>query len=101
MVRMEAGSLSEEDMLRRSLFCVLLSIAAVAVVLGLPHQGTAKTLYRWVQLGPDGPSARAITDDGSCPTLMVDGMALPMTTRSDPKQALANVPPAQFAVRSC
>ncbi|HKF72369.1 MAG TPA: metallophosphoesterase [Stellaceae bacterium] len=88
-------------MLRRFLFCVLLSIAAVAVVLGLPHQGMAKTLYRWVQLGPEGPSARAITDDDSCPALMVDGVALPMMDRADPKQVLANVPPAQFAVRSC
>src|SRR5262249_51857663 len=39
--------------------------------------------------------------DDPCPARRVAGVELPMTPRSDPKQALANVPPAQFAVRSC
>ena len=80
----------------------LLTIAAaILFALARPDCVEAKTLHQWVQLGPDGASARAITDDAACPTLVVDGTSLPMATRADPKQVFKNVPAAVFAVRSC
>ncbi|MBI1778377.1 MAG: metallophosphoesterase [Proteobacteria bacterium] len=75
--------------------------AAIAAGPGWLGGAQAKTLYQWVQLGPDGASARAITDDAACPRLMVDGKALAMATRAEPKQAFRNVPAAVFGVRSC
>src|SRR5215469_2621401 len=78
-----------------------------AAVLGflLAFPAGARTLYQWVQLGPDGASARAITDDATCPTVTVDGADLPMAVRSDPSQpfkgATAELPKATFPVRAC
>jgi hypothetical protein len=62
----------------------------------------AATLAAWVQLGPGKEiTARAITDTPSCPTLQVDGVPLPMRTRSHPATVLGNVPSATFPVRGC
>jgi hypothetical protein len=62
----------------------------------------AATLAAWIQLGPRGElSARAITDDSTCPTLQMDGAPLPMKVRSDPDAAFANVNKAAFPVRGC
>jgi hypothetical protein len=61
----------------------------------------AKILAQWVELGPDGNSSvRAISDD-ACPAVTFDGVAVPMSVRSDPAQKLDNVKPAQFPVRGC
>jgi calcineurin-like phosphoesterase family protein len=61
----------------------------------------AKILAQWVQLGPDGSSSvRAIADD-ACPSVIFDGIAVPMRVRSDPAQKFGGVKPAQFPVLGC
>ncbi len=61
----------------------------------------AKILAQWVQLGPDGSSSvRAIADD-ACPSVIFDGIAVPMRVRSDPAQKFGGVKPAQFLVLGC
>jgi predicted phosphodiesterase len=47
----------------------------------------------WVQLGGgDEISARAIVEDGGCPTLTADGAPLAMSVRSGPANTMDNVP---------
>jgi Calcineurin-like phosphoesterase len=59
-------------------------------------------LAAWVQLGPGKEiSARAITNDFTCPTLQVNGAPVAMRTRSDPAALLGNTPSATFPVRGC
>ena len=78
-----------------------LIFAAAALLAALP-QAQAKILAQWVELGPDGTaSVRAITDDAACPAVIFDGVAVPMTTRSEPGQNFGNVKPASFPVRGC
>ena len=65
------------------------------------QQAQSNILAQWVQLGPDGTStARAITDD-ACPSVSFDGIAVPMSVRSEPAQKFGNAPTAQFTVRGC
>jgi hypothetical protein len=81
----------------------LLALAGIAAAVGFPIAGVeAKVLAQWVQLGPNGAaSARAITDEATCPALTFDGAAVVMTTRSAPGQAFGNVKQANFPVRGC
>lgn len=82
-------------------FALRTVIFTAALLTALP-QAQAKILAQWVELGPDGSSsARAITDDAACPSVIFDGVATPMATRSAPDQKIGNVKPAQFAVRGC
>ena len=61
----------------------------------------AKILGQWVQLGADGSSSvRAIVDD-ACPSVVFDGIAVPMIVRSEPAQKFGGVKPAQFPVLGC
>src|SRR4249920_193316 len=78
------------------------SYAVLLLCIALRSEAAAATLAAWVQLGPNGAvSARAVTDDSSCPTLRGDGVALTMTVRAPPDAVLGNVPPAVFDVRTC
>src|ERR1051326_7990108 len=74
-------------------------------LLATPGAASARTLHQWVQLGPNGAGARAITDGTDCPTLTVDGPDRPMAPRSDASQELhgssAALPKASFPVRGC
>jgi hypothetical protein len=83
----------------------LLSLVTAAAIAGFVFSSAAaqaKILAQWVQLGPDGTvSARAITDEAACPTVMFDGTAVAMVTRSAPEQAFGNVKQATFSVRGC
>jgi hypothetical protein len=73
----------------------------VASTLFAVARAEAKILAQWVELGPDGNSSvRAISDD-VCPAVTFDGVAVPMSVRSDPAQKLDNVKPAQFPMRGC
>jgi Calcineurin-like phosphoesterase len=78
---------------------------ALLVLLASSGGAHARTLYQWVQLGPGGASARAITDDDTCPTVTVDGADRPMATRSDPGQTFRGspgaLPVATFTARGC
>jgi hypothetical protein len=77
-------------------------IFGMAVLLTPLPRAQAEILAQWVELGPDGSSsARAITDDAACPSVVFDGVAAPMTTRSEPEQKFDNVKQASFHVRGC
>lgn len=68
--------------LRTALVLVALARAASATDPG------ALVLGRWVVLGPGGVvSARAVTTATTCPPLVVDGVARPMTQRAAPSSA--------------
>jgi predicted phosphodiesterase len=54
---------------------------AVSMLTALPARAE---VFAWVQLGEnDSISARAIVEDGPCPTFSADGVALKTTVRSD------------------
>ena len=53
----------------------------------------ARDVYRWVQYGPNGLEARAVTDAPSCPTVTIDGHAATMRQRSAPGE--------HYPVRGC
>jgi hypothetical protein len=76
---------------------------ALGVLLALSSGSAhAKILAQWIQLGPDGTaSARAITDEASCPAVTFDGAVAAMGVRSTPEQTFGNVKAAKFPVRSC
>lgn len=78
-------------------------IAAAAIAAhAAPSRAEGKTLAQWIQLGADGTSsARAITDEASCPSVIFDGASVAMTVRSTPEQTFANVKEAKFPVRGC
>jgi hypothetical protein len=79
----------------------LIGFVAVAIVFAAQPQAQAKILAQWVELGPDGASSiRAITEE-ACPSVTIDGTAVPMTVRAEPGQSFGNVKPAQFPVRGC
>lgn len=51
----------------------------------------ASTLAGWTQYAADGKvEARIVTDEGQCPSLLVDGAAQTMTERSAPSSAFPN-----------
>ena len=80
---------------------LFMAIVAALTVLVVQPQAQAKILAQWVELGPDGTSsARAITDE-ACPSVTIDGAAMPMTVRSEPGQSFGGVKAAQFPVRGC
>jgi len=80
---------------------LFMAIVAALTVLVVQPQAQAKILAQWVELGPDGTSsARAITDE-ACPSVTIDGAAVPMTVRSEPGQSFDGVKAAQFPVRGC
>jgi hypothetical protein len=92
---------SDAKNVRQNMRAILTAIVAAAVVLMTMPQAEAKILAQWVQLGPDGTSSmRAITDE-ACPSVTIDGAAVPMNLRSEPGQSFGNVKPAQFPVRGC
>jgi hypothetical protein len=85
----------------RHVAIVSASAAVALAALALPH-AEARIFAQWVQLGPDGTSsARAITDEASCPSVTFDGTSVAMTVRSAPEQTFGNVKEAKFPVRGC
>jgi hypothetical protein len=81
--------------------CAFAVVIVALLGTGPRAQTQAKIRAQWVQIGPDGTaSARAITDD-ACPSIIFDGVPVPMRVRSDPGQPFANVKPAEFPVRGC
>jgi hypothetical protein len=82
----------------RTLFVAIFALLGLAVA----DRAHAKILAQWVEFEPDSASsARVITDDAACPSVVFDGTATPMSMRADPAQKFGNVKPAQFPVRSC
>ena len=49
--------------------------------------------YHWIQYGPGGLEARAITDQPNCPTASVDGVPKTMTIRASPDE--------QYPIKVC
>lgn len=69
-------------------------VAVAMLALALTSGGSeARDLYRWVQYVPGGLEARAITDDATCPTAMIDGVRVAMAERSTPGE--------NYPVRAC
>jgi predicted phosphodiesterase len=67
------------------------AIAILALLTALPASARAEP-YAWVQLGDtDKISARAIIEDGRCPTFSADGTTLTTTVRSDKTKTMAKV----------
>jgi hypothetical protein len=60
---------------------VLLASFGIAVLAG---HADAADKYRWVQYGPNGLEARAITQETSCPPGSIDGQPTQMAVRSTP-----------------
>ena len=74
-------------MLKPSAQCLALGLALAA------SSADARDLYRWVQYGPSGLEARAVTDGPACPSAMIDGQAVVMQERSTPGE--------NYPVRGC
>jgi Calcineurin-like phosphoesterase len=87
--------------LRSRVLRTIIFAAAMLLICGAPRQAGAKILAQWVQLGADGASSVRVITDEACPSVVFDGTAVPMNTRSDPALKLGNVPAAQFPVRGC
>jgi hypothetical protein len=82
-------------------FCRALGGILLAASLVPASGAEAKILAQWVELGPDGSSSvRAIVDD-ACPAVTFDGVAVPMSLRSDPSASFSGTKPGPFAVRGC
>jgi hypothetical protein len=58
--------------------CVALCCASIALV----SSSASAELYRWVQYGPDGLEARAVTDAATCPPAQLDGAPVTMAIRA-------------------
>jgi hypothetical protein len=73
--------------------CLRAAIAIVAALAALPAVAHAET-FAWVQLGEgDAVSARAIVEEGGCPTFSADGTKLAVSVRSDKSHTIDKVPP--------
>jgi predicted phosphodiesterase len=71
----------------------LVAALSALVLLGVAALPARAETFAWVQLGDDGAViARAIVEDGTCPTLTADGAPLAMTVRAVPQTRLSHVP---------
>lgn len=57
---------------------------AVAALLAMGGSAFAEESYHWVQYGPGGVEARAITHASACPKAAIDDKPVEMTVRSQP-----------------
>src|SRR5262245_35938936 len=71
MLRMQSG---QRDNGRRSMRSTVdrWSLALVLAFAAVPTPAAAET-YRWLQYGPGGLEARAVTDEAACPSAQIDG----------------------------
>lgn len=71
----------------------LVEAFACALAAFFPSCASAGDSYQWVQYGPGGPEARAVTQNPSCPPASIDGRDAAMTPRAQPDGA--------FPIRVC
>jgi hypothetical protein len=60
----------------------MLCLLALCLCLGPAYSLARAETFHWLQLGPDGPEARAITDEQRCPPLQLDSAERGMTVRA-------------------
>jgi hypothetical protein len=63
------------------------------LALSIFASGASAETFHWLQYGPDGLEARAITDQPACPSASIDGVPKTMTIRA--------APAAQYPVSVC
>lgn len=82
---------------------VTISVAGAtsnAVMVAIREAAPQKVLYAWMQFGPDGLIARAISSQPNCPALSLDGKPSPMQVRAKASAPLFPVLSCELAIPS-